>query len=113
MKTAGYFVGLLFKFTAGMQHGQDDFERGFPLQLGVLNVLHRVNRNAAAVIDHRHGVVGMERHIDVLGITREDFIDGVVDDLVDQMMQTLNSGRANVHRRPFADGFDSLEDLDG
>ena len=39
------------------------------------------------------------------------FIDAVVDDLPDKMVQTLGRRRADVHARPLADGFQSVEDL--
>ena len=34
----------------------------------------------------------------------ERFVDGVVDDFVDQVMQSIDAGRADVHRRALANG---------
>ena len=40
------------------------------------------------------------------------FVDRVVDDFVDEMMQPGRSGRADVHRRPLAHRLEAFEDLD-
>ena len=47
-----------------------------------------------------------------VGIPGERFVYGVVDDFVDQMMQTHLARRADVHRRPQANGFQTFEHLD-
>ena len=39
-------------------------------------------------------------------------VDGVIHDLVDEMVQAHLAGRADVHRRPFADAFKTFEDAD-
>ena len=36
----------------------------------------------------------------------------VVDDFVDEVMETRRAGRPDVHRRPLAHGLEALEDLD-
>ena len=45
-------------------------------------------------------------------MTGQGFIDRVIDDFVDQVMQAFDPDVPDIHRRPFADGFQSLEDLD-
>ena len=42
----------------------------------------------------------------------EVFVDGVVDDFPDEMVQPLAVDAADVHRRPFADRFETFEDGD-
>ena len=52
------------------------------------------------------------RDVDLIAETRQRFVDRVVDDLVDEMVQAGRPGRADVHRRPLADGFEAFENLD-
>ena len=39
-------------------------------------------------------------------------VDGVVDDLVDEVVQAAHAGRPDVHARALADGLEALEDGD-
>ena len=47
-----------------------------------------IDRNSATVVDDGDAVVDMDRYIDLVAMTGQRFVDGVVDDLVDQMMKT-------------------------
>ena len=80
VQTAGNLVGVLVELTAGMQLGHDD--------LGCRHAftLVDVDRNAAAVIAHRDGIVGVEHHLDAARIAGECFVDRIVDDLVDHVV---------------------------
>ena len=42
-------------------------------------------------------------------IAVEVFVDGVIDDFPDEVMQPLGVHAADVHRRPFAHGFQAFE----
>ena len=107
MQAAGDLVGVLVEFSAGMQLGHDDLGRGHAL------ALVDVGRNAAAVVAHGAGAVGIERDDDFLGKAGERLVDGVVDDLVDHVMQAgAVVGVADIHARPLAHGVEPLEHLD-
>ena len=68
--------------------------------------------NAAAVIDDRDAVVDMDRDLDRLTEARHVFIDTVVDDFVDEVMQAIDTGAADVHRRPLPHGIEPFQHLD-
>ena len=51
-------------------------------------------------------------HVDLRAESGESLVDGVVDDLIDQMVKTTRTSGANVHARTFADRFQALEHLD-
>ncbi|MNT01495.1 hypothetical protein D3C72_1359630 [compost metagenome] len=107
MQAAGHLVGILVEFTARMQLGHDD--------LGGGNAFGRmdVGRNAASVIRHRHGAIGVQRHRHQIGMTGESLVDGVVDDFIDHVMQAGTViGVADIHAGPFAHGIKALENLD-
>ena len=52
----------------------------------------------------------MQDDLDVIAVTREGLVDGVVDDLPHAVHEAALVGRADVHARPFADGLEALED---
>ena len=51
MQAARYLVGIIVKFSAGMQGGHDNFCSGL-----LFSRVH-INRNAAAIVYHRYGIV--------------------------------------------------------
>src|SRR5215469_7804316 len=72
-----------------------------------------VGRNAAAVVAYRARAVWVENDGDFLGEAGKRLVDGVIDDLVDHVMQARAVvGIANVHARPLAHGIKPLEHLD-
>ena len=71
-----------------------------------------VDRNAAAVVDDRDRAVDVNRDVDLIAEAGQRFVDRVVDDFVDEVMQPRRPGRADVHRRALADRLEALEDLD-
>ena len=48
-----------------------------------------IGRNAAAVIHDRDGTVQVDGDINFVAVAGQGFVDGVIDDLVDQVMQPL------------------------
>ena len=60
-----------------------------------------------------HRAVGVERDLDRGGVAGERLVDGVVDDLVDHVVQAgAVIGVADIHARPLAHGVEALQDLD-
>ena len=47
-----------------------------------------------------------------VALAREGLVDAVVDDLVDEVVESPRPGRADVHARPAADRLQALEDRD-
>ena len=84
MQTSGYLVGILVEFAAGMQFGHDDF--GCTALRRVLVVEFDACRNATAVIDDRNGIVGMQRDMDFGTVPGQRFVDGIVQNLENEMM---------------------------
>ncbi len=81
MQTTGDFIGILVELTTGMQLGHDDF-RSRNAFTGM-----NIRRNAAAVVGDRNRSLGIERDRDDIGVTRKGFVNGIVHDFVDHMMQ--------------------------
>ena len=51
-------------------------------------------------------------HVDPVAVTGHRLVDGVVDDLADEVVEAADVGGADVHARPAADCLEALEDLD-
>src|SRR5579872_7480908 len=109
VQAARNLVGGGIELAASMELGEHDFDRGHLLAVG--QSLH-VRWNAAPVVDHRNRVVHMDDDVDLLGVAGEGFVDGVVDDLIDEMVEAHFAGGSDVHGRTQPDSLEALEDFD-
>ena len=104
-------VAVLVELAAGMQLGQRDLG-GRALRLVLVVELH-AGRDAAAVVDHRDRVVGVDGDDDVVAEARKRLVDRVVDHLEHEVVQAGAVGRvADVHARTLAHRLQALQDLD-
>ena len=107
MQTAGDLVAAVAELAARVQHGQRERDRR-DLLLGV-----QVDREASPVVGHPDAVARQQRHRDQVGVPGQRLVDGVVDDLVDEVVQAPLTGRADVHARALAHRLEAFEHLDG
>ena len=97
VQAAGDLVRAVVEFTAGVQHGHDDFGRGAAL------FRVDIDRNAAAVVRDGDGLIGVDRDDDPIAMTGQRLVDGVVDDLENHVVQAgAVIGVADVHSGAFA-----------
>src|SRR5690606_8512092 len=68
--------------------------------------------DAAAVVQHRDGIVGVNGHPDVVAETHEGFVDAVVHHLYHQVVKPSLIGAADIHPRPAPNGLQALQHLD-
>ena len=107
VEAAGHLVAAaVAELAAGVQDGQHDLDGRLAL------LLHRVDGDAAAVVDDRDRVVGVDLDVDLAAVAGERLIDRVVDHLVDEVMQAAGPGRADVHARALADSLEPFQDGD-
>jgi hypothetical protein len=71
-----------------------------------------INWNSATVIDNAQRSIGHQSHLNLCAISCERFIDCVIDDFIDKVMQTAFAGRADIHTWALADRLKPLEDGD-
>ena len=108
VQAARDLVGVLVELSAGMQLRHDDF--------GSRNALPGVDSggNPAPVVDYGAGSVRVERHRHQVGVSGKRLVDGVVDDLIDHVVQARAVvGVADIHAGALADGVQPLQNLDG
>ncbi len=108
VQSAGNFVSRAVELATRMQHSHHHLRGGNALAVHV----HFVDRNATAVIDHGDGIVDVDADVDAIGKSSQRFVNRVVDDFVDQMVQSHVTGRANVHRGTLAHRFHATEHFD-
>ena len=71
-----------------------------------------VDGDAAAVVGHEDAAVLLDRDRDVVAEAGHRLVDGVVDDLVNQVVEAALIGGADVHAGPPPDCLQTFEDLD-
>ena len=106
MQPAGDFIGVVVEFPAGVEHGEDKLERRH------LFFFMIIDRYAATVIDHRHGIVLMDDDIDGFTVTGKRLVDRVVNHLIDQMMQSGRARAADVHRGTHSHRIEAFKGFD-
>ena len=108
VQTTGHLVAgiLAAELTAGVQHGIDD-RHGRDAQLRL-----DIHGDAAAVIGNFDDVAGFDRYFDMGAVSGQRFVDGVIDDFVDQVVQAGRAGGTNIHAGALAHSFESFQDLD-
>ena len=89
-----------------MKCGHDGLKCG-DLCLGV-----DVGGDAAAVVCHAHTAIGHERYFDVVGMASHSLVARVVEDFRNEVVETGDIGRTDIHTRATTDRFEALEDRD-
>ena len=109
VQAARHLVAVLVELAARVQLGHHDFGGGAMLVVVVLDV----GRDAAAVVDHRYRVVGVDDDLDVVAVSGQRLVDRVVEDFEHHVVQARAVGRvADVHAGPLAHRVEALQDLD-
>src|SRR5215472_14014670 len=106
MKSAGNLVRGVVELASGVKFGQNDLRRRLAF------FRHDLGGNTTSVVDNGCRVINMKNNMDFRTETRQRFVNGIVDNFVNQVMQSIDSGRADVHRRTLPDGFQAFENFD-
>ena len=106
MKTAGYLISAAAKLSSGVKHGIHH------LQSGPSGLLLDVHRNAPAIVRDPNHIPVQNLHGDVVAVARQGLINGVIHDLIHQMMETRGRGGSDIHARTLPDRFQPLQHLD-
>ena len=99
-------VGIIIKFTAGMQLRHDHF--------GCRNALFSVNidRNAAAIVSDRYRPVLVQLHLDNITMPGKRLINRIIDNLIDHVMQPGTIIRvADIHAGALANSVQTAQHL--
>src|SRR5207237_2827343 len=103
----GDLVAASAELAAGVKLGHHDLQGWLAL------VLHDVDRDTTAVVGDRGGTVLVERYLDPSTEPGERLIDRVVNELIDEVMETPVIGGPDVNSGTESDWSHTLKDLDG
>ena len=106
VEAAGDLVAPAAELSAGMENGIDHLQGG-PSRLGL-----DVHGDAAAVVRHGDSVPGVDGDVDLRAVARQRLVNGVVHDLINQVMEARGGRGTDIHARALADGFQSFQHLD-
>src|SRR5271165_4105564 len=106
MQAARDGVRIRVELAARVQLGHHHIHRGDA------RGVHR-HRNSAAIIGDLNPTILKQPHRDPRRVAGHRLVDGVVDHLPDQMVQTPLTGRADIHAGAFTDGLQPFENGDG
>ena len=106
VQAAGDLVAATAEFTAGVEDGQNDRDRRNA------QFLVDADRDTTSVVADFDDVPGQDVHFNVRAEAGQCFVDGVVDDLIDQMVQAARTGGTDVHAGTFPDGLEAFQNLD-
>ena len=109
VEAAGNLVAVTTELAAGVEHGEHHLGRALAL---VATGRIRVDGNAAPVVLDPTAAVGEQGDDDAIGEPRHRLVDGVVDDLPDQVMEAGQPGRPDVHPWALAHRVETFEHLD-
>ena len=82
VKAAGHLITAAAELAAGMQHRKHHFQSG-TARLGL-----NVHGNTASVVRHGDGSILIDGNLDLRAVAGQGLIDGVVHDLIYQVMET-------------------------
>ena len=105
--TGDLVAAPLTELATGVEHGEHHLGR----RLSPL-LLHRAGRDTPAVVDDLHPSVGQQGDVDLRAVAGHGLVDGIVDDLPHQVVETGGAGRADVHPGPFPDRVQPLQNGD-
>ncbi len=106
VEAAGNLVHLPAELAAGVEVGHDRLQRR------LAGLLVGVGGDAAAVVPYRYAAVLVNDRLDVVAEAGHSLVDGVVGDLVDQVVEAALVGAADVHAGPPAYRLQPAQHLD-
>ena len=106
VKSAGEMVSFSAELSARMQ------DRVHYRDCGKSDLGLDAYRYSPSVIGYFDDLTGEYPHVDLVAVTRQSFVYGVVDYLVYEVMKSRGSGGTDIHTGAFADGLKSFQYLD-
>ena len=67
-------------------------------------------RDATAIIDDLDAAILQQLDGNLIGVAGHGLIDGVINDLPNEVVQAARTGRTNVHAGALTDGLEALQD---
>src|SRR4029453_3013888 len=97
MKATRNFVRSFIELAASVELRKHDFGGGDFLRF------MNVHRNTTAIVDHRNAIIDVNRYINLVAVTYQSFVNGVVHNFIDEVMKSPLTGVTNVHSWTLSD----------
>ena len=91
VKSAGYLIAAAAELAPRVQHGKCHLQRG------LVHLLMVAHGYAAAVVPDGYGIVRVYGDLDMGAVAPHGLVDGVIHQLLDQMVQSPHVRRAYIH----------------
>ncbi|MNL41801.1 hypothetical protein D3C87_1642250 [compost metagenome] len=98
MQTTGNLISILVKFTTGVENCQYNLQSRF-----ILFGVHS-GGDTATVVFNGNGIIFLYRYIDGIAVTCHRLINGVVNNLPNQVVHPFEASVTDIHRRTFTNG---------
>lgn len=106
VQATGDGITAAAEFTAGVQHGQNDLNGRASLSLV------NVDGNSTTVVVDANGAVGENSNVYGVTVPSKSLVDRVVDDLINEVVQSARSGGPDIHSGSLAYSFQTFKHLD-
>ena len=83
VKTSGYLISPAAELAAGMKNGKDHLHGRDAF------FLVYAHRDASSVVPHGDGIILVDKYFNGIAVSCQSFVDGVIDNLVYQMVEAL------------------------
>jgi len=104
VQSTGNLIGIMIKFSAGVENCHDDFNGG------LLFAFMHINRNSTAIIPDCNTVVKMNCNINFACVTCKSFINTVINCFIYQMVETTRACISDIHTWAHSNSFKSFQD---
>jgi hypothetical protein len=71
-----------------------------------------IDRNAAAIVFDPDCSVGKDTYVDGVAVSGKGLVHRIVDDFIDEVVESPWAGRTDIHSGSLANRFQTLENLD-
>ena len=105
MQASAGLVGAVVKFTAGVQSREHHALRADSFFM-------HTDRSPSPVVRNSTGTIGFKGDMDRVAEPGQMLVDGIVHDLVDQVVQSPRGDTADIHTGPGPDSFEPFQDPD-
>ena len=106
MQAAGNLISATAEFTTGMQHSKYNFQcRLTCLRLDVYG-------DTTTIIGNGNRVTGIDGHSNIFTVSGQSFVNGIIHNFIDQVVQTGRRSRSDIHTGSFSDCFQTFQNLD-
>ena len=100
VQTAGGLIGTFFKFSTKFQHGHHAFKRADLTVQFFRQLLVSGDRDPTPIVFNCHTTVSVHGHRHHFGEISHRLINGIIDHLIHQVVQSSTGSITDIHTRP-------------